>query len=543
MTNYSNGLAPAGDGFAVVLREAVENLKTNDRCNVLSADGLSDVLTEAALFRGYMRQLTEGLSASTAETFEVLAENAKFAMLQEASLSNIQPVSALNLPILRKAWPRIGVKEAIPTQALKVPEITVAHLIAYMIDPSTGAKLELPKALKALTDANSSQRRVDSALRTLPLNAVDVMPSGCPVSGGYTLDPVFAVTTVLLSVTDAAGANPEDKTVKVFDGRSDTLSGGNFRFTVKSKHSSGHETADTVFGYVDGSAGVVTATSLNAAGNASQTAAKVKKIGLSGKIDSSSNRKSTEISYDLANTKITVGTGEHFSANMPIEWLQDQLAMFGVDGTLKVIDLITEVIAQKVDIEGRNFLTDSFDRIASDGQVNYERTFDVHPGGNYAHSPTEWIAEIRRVIDNLAQTMRNETNMAGGMFVILGNPMDVELIPNAAWTFSAGDGEREGVSINYSLGAVKGANRYTLFASQNIPQGALYLFFIPQQEDHKTYAYFPYTFNVMKTSEGFTNPNQPHVPGVMMTKRHRFHEFKGVIGKINILSNDGTSPA
>ena len=530
------------EGYSAVLREAVETLRTRDHVHAMTPEGLREILGEPALYRAYKALLSEQMSADSAESFGQLCDNFQTQTLSEASLSGIQPISVLSMPVLRKAWPKIGVKEAIPTEAVKTPKFTVSTLYPYMKDPATGAKLALPQALRT-PGLSSSQKAISGAKLALPMDAVDVMPAGCPVAAGYTIDPVFAIVGVDITVTDAAGANPETfVNVRVYDGQAETRA-GNVRTTVTQAHSSGFETSDTLFGYVEFSTGLFTATTLS--GGASATSAKITAVYLSGKIESTSNQQSTSIGYDVMGTEVHIGTGEHFDAALPLEWLQDNLALYNIDGTLKVVDILTEVLAQKVDIDGVNFLEDCYDQQAIVVGTDFTRTFNVFPTGQYNGTPTDWMGEIRRVTDNLAQTMRNQSNMGtGGVFAIVGNPIDVALYPGINWIFTAqASDQRDGVDVNYSIGAISGAQRYTMFSSQNVPAGALYMVYIPGVSDIRTVSLFLYTFNVERSSSGFVSPNTPNVPSVLMTQRRRFQNFLPLVSKINILNNNGTMPA
>ena len=528
------------DGYSAVLREAVETIRSRDHVNVLTPEGLREALTEPALYRQYKGMLCEGMSADSAEAMGIFSDNFQLSVFRESSLSGIQPVSVLTMPMLRKAWPKIGIKEALPTEPVKTPKFTVSHLIPYIKDPVTGLKKELPAALRDSALGNS-QKKVDGAARALPMDAEDIMPVGCPVSAGYTLDPVFAVVAVDMEVTDASGQNEETLTsVKVYDGKAETRL-GNVRFTVTGAHSSGHETSDTVFGFVNFAEGVLTVTSLSSGASASK--AKVTKVYLSGRLETTNNKQSTSIGFDVKTTEIHIGTGEHFDAALPLEWLQDNLALYNIDGTLKVVDIMTEVLAQKVDLQGADFIAQAADHIAAQG-ANFVRTFDVWPTGNYMGSPTDWLNELKRVTDNLAQSMRNYSNFAGGTFMIVGNPIDVNLYTGVNWIFTAQtEASRDGVDVSYSIGALSGAQRYAMFTSQNLPEGTLWIFFVPGQEDIKTLCYYPYTFNVERSASGFVSPNTPNVPSVLLTKRQSFQEFVPLVGKIVIKNNNGSLPA
>jgi hypothetical protein len=204
---------------------------------------------------------------------------------------------------------------------------------------------------------------------------------------------------------------------------------------------------------------------------------------------------------------------------------------------------MTEVLAQKVDLQGADFIAQAADHIAAQG-ANFVRTFDVWPTGNYMGSPTDWLNELKRVSDNLAQSMRNYSNFSGGTFMIVGNPIDVNLYTGVNWIFTAQtEASRDGVDVSYSIGALSGAQRYAMFTSQNLPEGTLWIFFVPGQEDIKTLCYYPYTFNVERSASGFVSPNTPNVPSVLLTKRQAFQEFVPLVGKIVLKNNNGSLPA
>jgi hypothetical protein len=531
------------DRFGAVLRETVESFKAKDNVDVMTVSGLHEVLAEPALWRSYKAQLCEAAHPDTREALDVLFDNFRVSLFREAALSSIEPTSTLTMPMLRKAWPKIGAKEALPTEPVKTPKFTVSYLSPYLIDPVTGLKQLLPQYTASEIADGGSQKQVSGAATALPLNAYNVMPSGCPVSAGYTLDPIFSVVAVDVQCYNAAGSVETTQVgVKVYNGQSETRL-GNIRATVTVVSATdGNTTSDTLFGYVDYANGVVTLTSLGAAG-ATATQAKITNVYFQGQIESTSNKQSTQVGFDVTTTEIAIGTGEHFDAALPLEWLQDNLAMYNVDGTLKVVDIMTELMANRVDIQALQFIQSTYSKGAAINATNFSRTFDVYPTGNYNGSPTEWLNELRRITDNLAQSMKNFYNFGGGTFVILGNPIDVQLFVGVEWIFTAqSDQNKDGVEVNYSIGALSGAQRYVMFSSQNYPQGSMSIFFIPGPEDQKNLTYYPYTFNVERSSSGFVSPNTPNTPSVMMTKRQQFKDFLQIVGVIQILHNDGTLP-
>jgi len=164
-------------------------------------------------------------------------------------------------------------------------------------------------------------------------------------------------------------------------------------------------------------------------------------------------------------------------------------------------------------------------------------TFDVRPAAGFAGSPKAWREELKPQIDHLAQRIKNDTYLQSGIFTLLGNPLDIQLLTNVDWQFRGGQGvNMDGVDVDYSLGTYVGANAYRVIASVNVPEGMIYLIFTPSGDTQMTYKYYPYTFS---TEMGYIDPNRSRVPSIMMTKRHTFAEFLPAIGAINIVNNTG----
>ena len=116
-------------------------------------------------------------------------------------------------------------------------------------------------------------------------------------------------------------------------------------------------------------------------------------------------------------------------------------------------------------------------------------------------------------------------------------PIDTNILPNVSWSFNSVNDQQNGVEVQYSIGAISGANKYTIISSDLIPQGELTMFFVPTTDKFKTFEYYPYTFNVVKNYLNTVNQN---VPSIMLTKRDTIEEFVPIIAKVIIKNNDGS---
>jgi hypothetical protein len=515
----TNHTTPMNDGYSEILREASEYF-ASQRIHMVG-NGFDEILSENALFDTYVEKLCAGLSADEAVQMSQLMENARMQIMQEASISGIQPIASLSMPTVRKMWVKVALKNALPTEAVKAPKFAISYMEPYLLNHD-GSKVQLPAALRDPNNTQAQRRALSTSPVTLPANGFDLLgPVGASVVGGDTIDPVFFVQYVNIQKGTDASGNPIIEQVRVdlpLDIRN------NVSGTVSTADGT---VSDVLFAVVDRNAGVFNATSLNG---------KVKSVIINGFLSSENNANQQSVSFDIRTKDITIGTGAHINAPLPIEWLQDTMAMYQIDGALEVVDIMANVVAQKLEQQIRQFLEDSFVRSG----LPYKGTFDVRPSSHYTGSPKDWREELKTVIDHYAIRMKNDSAFSNGKFVIMGNPLDTNLITNVDWVFNSVAEDRGGVEVEFNLGAYSAANRYEIVSTPNIPQGVLRMIFIPSSPKQMTYKYYPYTFNVEK---GYIDPNRPNVPSIMMTKRQTIEELTPLAAEIAILNNNGQLPS
>lgn len=511
------------DGYSQILREAAEYFA--DQRIQMMGSGFEEILSEQALFETYVQRLCEGLDADQAEQISILLDNARAHIFSEATITGITPITSLSMPTVRKMWNRVAMKHALPTEPVKAPKFSISYMEPYLLD-ADGTRHPLPEALKVPGNNHAEKKPLDSSPIPLPADNFDLLgPVSASVAVGDHIDPIFSIQEVTLEVRDQDGNNPENVTVPVnFKMDTSTYS---IHGEVTAKHSDGTAHRDVFFGHVDLQNGTITASSLKGL---------ITSFSVKGWLSSENNTKTQSVSFDIRTKDITIGTGAHINAPLPIEWLQDTMALYKIDGAVEVVDLMSNVTAMKLEQEIIQFLEDSF---KNTGEI-YKGQFDVHPSAGYSGSPKEWRDELRTVIDYFAIKMKKESAFQNGKFVIMGSPVDTALIPNVNWVFNHATSDMGGVEVDFNLGAVSGANRYEIVSSDHFADGQLTMIYIPSTPKQMTYKYYPYTFNVEK---GYVDPNRPNVPSVMMTKRHTVEELTPLICVIEILNNDGTLPS
>jgi hypothetical protein len=514
------------DGFTQMLREASEYF-ANKRIQMMG-EGFKEIISEQSLFDEYVNKLTEGLNSDEAVQTAQILENARTQILSESTVGGIQPVASIAMPTVRKMWSRVAMKHVYPTEAVKKPKFTIPYMEPYIIDEN-GNKKELPKSLRENNDL-AEKTALNLGALSVPVEDYDILAqSSASTLLGDGVDPDFQLAQVTMQVTLESDGTTTEDIVAELDRDLDAGSTSNMFVPVEVEDSEGTVHEDKLFLNIDLASGMLNANSLKGL---------ITTIEVEGYLESTNNSKQESVSFDIKRKDVTIGTGAHINAPIPVEFLQDTMALYNIDGASTVIDLMSKTVGMKLEHELIDFFDESFQRTKSAGNA-YEAEFDVLPPSGYSHGPKDWREELKLVIDYMANKMKRDWNFYQGEFVLFGNPIDTALINNVSWTFSNLEGERGGVDVDFNLGAYAGSNKYRIVSSNEIEQGKLRMMFIPKTPQQMTYKYYPYTFTVEKGT--YNNPQQTLVPNVMMTKRHTVEELKPICGTINILNHDGST--
>jgi hypothetical protein len=524
-------------------------LETNDFFKAqgisIIGEGYKEIATNPALLESYIGQLTEGTGANSSVEIAQLMANTNAGILRESAVAGIAPIASLSMPVIRKLWPKFALKEAFETEVAKTPRFVVSYMRPYM-SKGDGDRVYLPHGLRDLNGGLSAAGRKTYIDKTFTVAAAATTAAG---NIDFTSDLTLSTTTsaakkqfldsefrlVSVQLLDISGDDPVVAATAYLNRRIDV---------------SGGIVADVEVGTVTGQAVVrvdlVKGNALVAwIGEDEVPEDHSVVISLRAAVGTEFNEDAYSVGFDVARLDIDIPTGQHINAPLPIETLNDLMALYNIDGTKETVDLMTNVFANKLDLEALEFLVDSFEGqpgvaefAGYPGADAYELVFDVRPAAGFAGAPKEWREELKPQIDFLAQKIKNQTYLQAGTFNLIGNPLDIQIIQNIDWKFRGGQGAGvDGVDVDYSVGTYVGAHAYKVISSVNVPAGGIYIVFLPSAGTQMTYKYYPYTFS---TEQGYIDPNRSRVPSIMMTKRHTFAEFLPAIGKIEIVNNTGT---
>lgn len=524
----------------------------------IMGEGYKEIAGNRALFESYVDKLVDGASANSAATITQLMENTNAEILTENSLTGIQPISSLAMPVIRKLWPKFALKDAMKTQVAKTPRFTVAYTKPYMIRGEQ--KIYLPYGLK---DANGDLSFVGK--KDYVTANVKVATGEAVIVDYYKTSTIGDSDTSGYTLTQAevnkAKLPGENTPSRIKTQPLDELKLLNVKVGATTVHigkrldvtgSAVYPVAYTIDGTVDYSKGQIIVKFEGSVGKC--TIAYVGGIegttltaDLQAGVSTEFNEDAWDVGFDMPRQDIDIPTGQHINANLPIEFLNDAMATYQIDATKEIVDIMTNVCAMRLDLEALDFIQESFINIPSNeaffndkniphGPARHMAIFDCVPQPGFAGTPKAWREQLRTSIDYLAQQIKNETYLGAGQFKVVCNPLDAQLISNVNWEFQGASNSVDGVSVDYSVGTFQGANFYSIISSVNVPQGLIYIVFIPETNSQMTYCYFPYSFS---TSLGYISPNRSRTPSVMMTKRHTFAEFMPAVAAIEIMNNTG----
>lgn len=503
---------------------------------MMGEDGAKYVFANPEYKAQLIESLTEGCDSNTQAEIAQLYNN--FARtLNESAITDIKPVPALCMPVIRKVWPATGAKESLKTIVATAPAMVISVTKPYLHrvkEDGTEETMDLPRGAWGRKAASRAKLDVQTVKRETVLTA------GSFVTEYYAAEGAEANAKAAVK-TPLDGAEFRIDKVVLSDNkeiRIDRKIGLSTNMIINVPYSGGD-----VQLIVDFAPKAATCKFLLVGSNAAFTGAKVVSYA---KLSPEFNEIGWTTSIGVDTMSIKIGAGKHSYATVTTEALQDSKALYNIDLAAELTDVMTAQMAQETDVEIIDFMLDRFlnrpankdwNDLSSAQDMTFD--FDVAPAPGYAGSPTLWLEELKRVIDIAATRILGETWFKKGTFTITGAPIDIGLLNHVDWSYKGGNGGNvDGVAVDYSVGVYQGASRiYKVVQTQNFDEGKLLINFIPSGDNQLSQAYFPYTFTIEKS--GYRDPNAPLVPSLTMTKRHTLFEYTPTSACIHIIGNDG----
>lgn len=552
-------LSPKKGAFRDLLTRAQEQMKEEGL--TVFGEGYANVVTDKNIFDSYRDIMLEGCDANEASDMETLIDNVRWETLNE-SASGITPISSLSVPAIRTLWPKMALKNAIPTEVVKGPKFSLAYMIPYL--RANGKKYKLPRGIinndeVAGTTSDMGQALYKGVIELAKTQTVTIPGSTPTVDGagrGFnllgtlhntvavgtptidTIDPDFSIVKLQVKFATkeggvvAYGTEGGANQTREFDAYIQCELRGSISYDLERTviiEDVSYLIKDSIYGKVDFVNGVLKL----ASSEGYVTGVKVR-----GRLSFENNERTESVVFEVGTRDVTIGTGIHIDAPLPNEFLSDVMTMYTIDGVAKMVDILTQVVALRLDTEMRGYITDGFSRQTSNagGMELFHGFFNCRPDERFNGTPKDWREQIKITIDFLANTLKQRNYFSGGKFIIIGNPVDCALIPNISWSFTGSSTERSGIEVDYEVGAVSGSQRYEVVSSQLVAPGAMFIIYVSSQDEQMTYKYYPYSFLVSKDMK---NEKQSLIPNITMSKRHKLEYFNDAMIKLTIANNNG----
>lgn len=499
---------------------ALDNIKTlvesfeADGVSVLS-EGVQDVLHNRVSFAEYTEKLLEGVNESELPAMQQLVENTRLTMLSESMISGSNPITALSLPMLRIGWPKMAVREGLPTEPVEQPKFKVTTHRQYIRMPD-GTKRFLPEALvgaNAIEFGLPKLQETAIAATSGAIVAHDLLSAaGKNQEMGDEIDPRFSVSQVVV-VLDT---NPETFDV-------------NFELDTNINVVSGQVTG------VGGKTAIIMAKVNRETGLLDATAigGELKSIKIVGFVTSEANNSATQVGFDIDAIECVIGTAQPIEAPINIQHMTDLMHMYQIDATLSNIEIMSTTLAHLTDREGVNFIDSTYQREAVQ-KIN--ESFDVVAPANYALGDADWREQIKLKLDRIVTRLQTGSNIYSGHAVVFCHPLDAQIISNVKWVYSASEQVND-VAVDYKVGNyTSGITSYMVLQSPYFSQGKMRVVYVPADAQHKSLVYYPYSFSTIRGSAS-SSANAVNVPAIQMIKRHLFKSFTPLVAMLNIVNN------
>lgn len=493
-----------------------ESLK-GDGIELLSENGFNDVLSSQVSFAEVVSTMTESMDTKEAETLTQLFENSRYTIMQESMIDGTNPITALSLPMLRVGWPKIAVREGLPTEAVEQPKFKVTTKRPYVLGKD-GAKYYLPEALIDNT--------VDFHLPQLSKDAIPVTanqlanhdlltPINKSASLGDAIDPQFKIVEVVVGIngTDVTSTQPLQ-----LDTNTNVISGV--------VYNDDKSASATILASVDRAKGLLNATAIGG---------ELKSLKIVGYVTSERNNDATQIGFDITAEEMVIGTAQPLESPINIQHMADLMAQYQIDATLANIETMTTFLASTTDKEGVNFIDETYTRYSR----GIKEEFDVHPAAGFAHGDAAWREEVKLKIDRVVTRLQVSSNIYSGTTVLFCNPLDAHIISNVKWIYS-GVEQVNDVVVDYKVGSyVSATTSYLVLQSPYFSQGRVRVVYCPSDPQFKALVYYPYSFVTIRGSASST-PSTVNVPAIQMIKRHLFKSHNPLVGILEIKNNEIT---
>lgn len=482
---------------------------------------------------------------------------------EAASVTGYLPISTLEFPVLVKQYIHTILKDIIEVEVVKTPSISRHVRTTFIVDNNDPTKeLEYPRCMftgewQQMWDAAKGIAIKEEAVmfdngRLTNYDVISNLTTGTP--GVDQLSFAFKVKGIVVA---GETIMLRGNAITVDFSTNGLFLNGNLNFVHE-----GTLINDTILGQVDFKNGTVSAASTNG---------QVEGLIFEGYLSNEKNLRSISVREKRRVMRFNIEDGARMNMPFTIEEIEDAAALLDINYYNRMVDEVVRVQEMLENMKAIKFLNDEFKKyngVVTD-PLNLEsvgRTYmvDLQAPNYFAGDPFKYMSSaIQFKLKSIIYQLTEDTKLEGLSFVIVGNPMDCQLIEEfIGWKTTPGT-SIGGVAVNSSYGFATGIGANVRIVASNIYDAyteepvtyttregtqvskrelVLHIYGYPTDPEHMSCKHLKYTSHLM-TSQSQTAYQSPLAPAGaynIITATSRFQDIciQGIFADLIMLNSE-----
>lgn len=546
------------DDYVKILKDdmAFESYRDIMFGDILGDESLDGVSESYSRLSANCEQADMGYMALNTQKIEQLIDNTREQIVNEAStVGMLQPIVALTLPLMKKAYIKCAYKDAIQTVTADKMIVNIAYERDFLKDRA-GKKYYIPdifypenedvyREIQKSTVGKPIPNKWYPQSGTIPMNKLNLLTeAGGSLATRDVLGYDLAIAGVKMKVacpTTATDPDTIDADPKYWDTSGfkevevvglnvkPNYQTATFSAEVRTpslKKSIKDDNVDQIVGSIDFYTGEVSVACTNGL---------VQKVQFTGHLSSANNDVGTELDRERHNEQIPIPEQERINTGLTVEKIRNEKMLSNIDVTVDTVSKLSDTCYQMNDTNTKLFVEESFQNAKQDVEgsrnpMGYRVRladsikFELTKPERYMVPQSEWRTKqlqyyLEKYISVFVQKLKN-SNM---MIVLVANPTIVSYLQDVRWVV---DDQTKvgGVKMDYKFGVttIAGTRIHVISTMKESLEKGFRILGYPLTEEIITYRKYNYSFFI---ENNYRNANTPLTPNVMVAQSYLNYEY------------------
>ena len=546
------------DDYVKILKDdmAFESYRDIMFGDILGDESLDGVSESYSRLSANCEQADMGYMALNTQKIEQLIDNTREQIVNEAStVGMLQPIVALTLPLMKKAYIKCAYKDAIQTVTADKMIVNIAYERDFLKDRA-GKKYYIPdifypenedvyREIQKSTVGKPIPNKWYPNSGTIPMNKLNLLTeAGGSLATRDVLGYDLAIAGVKMKVacpTTAADPDTIDADAKYWDASGfkevevvglnvkPNYQTATFSAEVRTpslKNSIKDDNVDQIVGSIDFYTGEVSVACTNGL---------VQQVQFSGHLSSANNDVGTELDRERHNEQIPIPEQERINTGLTVEKIRNEKMLSNIDVTVDTVSKLSDTCYQMNDTNTKLFVEESYQNAKQDVEgsrnpMGYRVRladsikFELTKPERYMVPQSEWRTKqlqyyLEKYISVFVQKLKN-SNM---MIVLVANPTIVSYLQDVRWVV---DDQTKvgGVKMDYKFGVttIAGTRIHVISTMKESLEKGFRILGYPLTEEIITYRKYNYSFFI---ENNYRNANTPLTPNVMVAQSYLNYEY------------------